>query len=117
MQARFNQIKILFDLLQPLVKKEIYRGHLAEAIGNYHNWTLLPLVEILGMIYRPHRYDFELKYFSRDFPSAIVEILTPLFCIANLEDLAAKQKTAEAFFVDTLPQAEAKLYSNTNSQK
>ncbi|WP_293201155.1 hypothetical protein [Microcoleus sp. PH2017_35_SFW_U_B] len=28
MQARFNEIKIRFDLLQPLVKKEIYRGHL-----------------------------------------------------------------------------------------
>ena len=37
MQARFNEIKIRFDLLQPLVKKEIYRGHLVDAIGNYHN--------------------------------------------------------------------------------
>lgn len=117
MQGRFNEIKILFDLLQPLVKKEIYRGHLVDAIGNYHNWTLLPLVELLGMIYRPHRYDFELKYFTRDLPPAIVERVTPLFCIANLEDLRAKQQTSEAFFADTLPQAEAKLYSNTNSQK
>ena len=115
MQARFNQIKILFDLLQPLVKKEIYRGHLAEAIGNYHNWTLLPLVEILGMIYRPHRYDFKLKYFTRDFPPEIVDRVTPLFCIANLEDLAAKQQIAEAFFAETLPLAEAK-FSSKNAQ-
>lgn len=111
MLARFNEIKIRFDLLQPLVKKEIYRGHLVDAIGNYHDWTLLPLVEVLGMIYRPHRYDFELKYFSRDFPPAIVERVAPLFCIANLEDLAAKQQIAEAFFAETLPLAEAKFYS------
>ncbi|WP_325315645.1 hypothetical protein [Microcoleus sp. PH2017_28_MFU_U_A] len=73
-------------------------------------------VELLGTIYRPHRYDFKLKYFTRDFPAAIVDRVTPLFCIANLEDLAAKQQTAEAFFAEILPQAEAKLYSNTNSQ-
>ncbi|WP_293249311.1 MULTISPECIES: hypothetical protein [unclassified Microcoleus] len=111
MLARFNEIKIRFDLLQPLVKKEIYRGHLVEAIGNYHDWTLLPLIELLGTIYRPHRYDFQLKYFTRDFPPAIVDRVTPLFCIANLEDLAAKQQTAEDFFAETLPHAEAKFNS------
>ena len=111
MVARFNEIKIRFDLLQPRVKKEIYRGHLVDAIGNYHNWTLLPLIELLGMIYCPHRYDFELKYFTRDFPPEIVDRVAPLFCIANLEDLAAKQQIAEDFFAETLPLAEAKLYS------
>lgn len=111
MVARFNEIKIRFDLLQPRVKKEIYRGHLVDAIGNYHNWTLLPLVKLLGMIYRPHRYDFELKYFTRDFPPEIVDRVAPLFCIANLEDLAAKQQIAEDFFAETLPLAEAKFYS------
>ncbi|MEG4283918.1 hypothetical protein QUB68_12380 [Microcoleus sp. A006_D1] len=104
-------------MLQPLVKKEIYRGNLVDAIGNYHNWTLLPLVELLGTIYRPHRYDFKLKYFSRDFPVEIVDRVAPLFCIANLEDLAAKQQTAEAFFAETLPLAAAKFDVNTNYEK
>ncbi|MEG5048821.1 nucleotidyltransferase domain-containing protein [Microcoleus sp. B4-C1] len=111
MQSRLNDLKISFDLLQPLVKKEIYRGHLVDAIGNYHNWTLLPLVELLGMIYRPHRYDFELKYFSRDFPRPIVDRVAPLFCIANLEDLAVKQQIAEAFFAESLPLAETQFRS------
>lgn len=112
MRTRFDGLKIRFDLLQPLVKKEIYRGHLVDAIGNYHDWTLLPLVELLGMIYRPHRYDFKLKYFTRDFPREIVARVAPLFCIANLEDLAEKQQLAEAFFAETLPLAEAEFYSN-----
>jgi len=116
MLARFNEIKIRFDLLQPLVKKEIYRGHLVDAIGNYHDWTLLPLVELLGMIYRPHRYDFELKYFSRDFPPEIVARVAPLFCIANLEDLAVKQQIAEAFFAESLPLVAGKFDSNTNQE-
>lgn len=112
MQSRLNDLKIRFNLLQPLVKKEIYREHLVDAIGNYHNWTLLPLVELLGMIYRPHRYDFELKYFSRDFPRPIVDRVTPLFCIANLEDLAVKQQIAEAFFAESLPLAQANFSSD-----
>ncbi|MEG3937063.1 MULTISPECIES: nucleotidyltransferase domain-containing protein [unclassified Microcoleus] len=114
MQIRFNEIKNRFNLLQPLVKKEIYRGHIVEAIGNYHNWTLLPLVELLGMIYRPHRYDFQLKYFSRDFPSQIVDRTAPLFCITNLEDLAAKHQTAEAIFAETLPLAENLIHNHPN---
>jgi hypothetical protein len=71
----------------------------------------------LGTIYRPHRYDFELKYFSRDFPPEIVDRVAPLFCIANLEDLAAKQQISEVFFAQMLPLAAAKLYFNINSQK
>lgn len=114
MRARFHELKLRFNLLQPLVKKEIYRGHLAEAIGNYHAWTLIPLVEMLGMIYRPHRYDFELKYFSRDFPPEIVEIVTPLFCIVNLEDLAAKQQIAESYFAEILPLAENQIHNYPN---
>jgi predicted nucleotidyltransferase len=111
MQSRFNEIKIRFDLLQPLVQKEIYRGHLVEAIGNYHAWTLLPLVEVLGMIYRPHRFDFQLKYFSRDFPPEIVDRVTSLYCITNLEDLATKQQIAASYFVEILPIAEHQLHN------
>jgi predicted nucleotidyltransferase len=114
MRSRINELKVRFDLLRPLVKKEIYRGHLAEAIGNYHTWTLLPFVEILGMLYRPHRSDFKLKYFSRDFPPEIVDRITPLFCIANLEDLAAKQQIAESYFAEILPLAEHQIHNYPN---
>ena len=114
MRSRFNELKIRFDLLQSLVKKEIYRGHLAEAIGNYYAWTLRPLVEVLGTIYRPDRFDFQLKYFSRDFPPEIVDRLTPLFCTANLEDLAAKQQLAASFFAEILPLAEVRLQNYLN---
>jgi len=53
------------------------------------------------MIYCPHRSDLELKYFSRDFLAEIVDRTAPLFCIANLEDLAAKQQIAEDFIAES----------------
>jgi predicted nucleotidyltransferase len=107
MQARFAQLKLTFEFLQVFVKKEINRGHVAEAIANYHAYTLQPLVELLGMIYRPHRYDFRnAKYFSRDFPPEIKAQVEPLYCVVDLADLANKQHQAEQLFAGALPQAE-----------
>ncbi|NMG06599.1 hypothetical protein [Brasilonema sp. UFV-L1] len=109
MKARFEQLKTMFDFLQIFVKKEINRGHLAQAIVNYQSYTLRHLVELLGMIYRPYRYDFSMKYFNRDFPPEIVARVEPLFCVTDLADLAKKQQLAEEMFAETLPQVEAIL--------
>jgi len=38
----------------------------------------------------------------------------PLFCITNLEDLAAKHQTAKAIFAETLPIAEKLLHNYSN---
>jgi hypothetical protein len=97
----------VFEVQQILVKKEINRGLLVEAIANYHARTLSLLLELLGMVYRPDRYDFGVKYFSRDFPVEIIDRLKPLYCISNLKDLAEKQQIAANFFTETLPFAEA----------
>lgn len=67
------------------------------------------------MIYCPQISDFQLKYCSRDFPPEIVDRTAPLFCITNLEDLAAKHQTAKAIFAETLPLAE-KLIQNHQNQ-
>jgi hypothetical protein len=75
------------------------------AISNYHTYTLQPLVELLGMVYRPERYDFRTKYFYRDFPSEIIARVEPLYCVMNLADLASKQQQAEVLFAETLPRA------------
>jgi hypothetical protein len=72
MQGRLVTLRKTFDFFQILVKKEINRGYLVSAISNYHAYTLQPLVELLGMVYRPERYDFRTKYFYRDFPIEVV---------------------------------------------
>ncbi len=107
MKERFEYLKINFDFLQTFVNKEINRGHLAEAVARYHHYTLNPLVELLGMVYRPYRYDFKiLKYFSRDFPADVIARVEPLFCVMDLRDLAKKQQIAELIFAEALPRAE-----------
>ncbi|NEU75876.1 nucleotidyltransferase domain-containing protein [Hassallia byssoidea VB512170] len=109
MKERFTHQKKLFNFLQVFVKKEINRGHLAQAIVNYQSYTLRNLVELLGMLYRPYRYDFTIKYFNRDFPSEVVARVEPLFCITDLADLANKQQLAEEMFAETLSRVEQML--------
>ncbi|MBW4449880.1 MAG: nucleotidyltransferase domain-containing protein [Spirirestis rafaelensis WJT71-NPBG6] len=109
MKERFTHQKKLFNFLQVFVKKEINRGHLAQAIANYQSYTLRNLVELLGMLYRPYRYDFTIKYFNRDFPPEVVARVEPLFCITDLADLAKKQQLAEQMFAETLSRVEEAL--------
>ena len=106
MKGRFETLKNNFDFLQIFVKKEMNRGRLIEAIANYHNYTLQPLIELLGMLHRPNRYDFKTKYFSRDFPPEVIASLSPLYCVNDLADLDEKQRKAEVIFALTLPSVE-----------
>lgn len=110
MKQRLDALKQTFSFRQNFVKKEINRGHFAEAVVRYHNYTLNPLVELLGIIYRPYRYDFMLlKYFNRDFPSEVVARIEPLYCVVDLADLAEKQQIAEVMFAETIPLAQEML--------
>jgi predicted nucleotidyltransferase len=107
MQVRLAILKNNFDFLQIFVKKELNRGNLVAAISNYNSHTLNPLVEVLGMVYRPNRYDFETKYFNRDFPLEVIARVEQLYCVMNLADLAKKQQEAEVLFAETVKKAEA----------
>ena len=109
MQQRLAILRKTFDFFQIIVKKEINRGYLVSAISNYHTYTLQPLVELLGMVYRSERYDFRSKYFYRDFPTEVINCVEPLYCVMNLADLAAKQQQAEVIFAETLPRVEEAL--------
>ncbi|HAA29269.1 MAG TPA: DNA polymerase beta [Cyanobacteria bacterium UBA8553] len=109
MQERLATLRKTFDFFQILIKKEINRGHLVSAISNYHTYTLQPLIELLGMVYRPERYDFRTKYFYRDFPTEVIARVEPLYCVMNLADLASKQQQAEVIFTETLPRCEEVL--------
>ena len=106
MQVRLSEHQQTFALGQIFVLKEIYRGHLPSAIHNYHSLTLEPLVEVLGMLHRPDRYDYGFKYFDRDFPLEVKTQIEALICICSLDDLKTKQQQAADWFDRTLPQVQ-----------
>ncbi|MEO0377157.1 MAG: nucleotidyltransferase domain-containing protein [Cyanobacteria bacterium P01_A01_bin.17] len=66
--SRLQWLDTTFMFWQSFVKKDVERKFLIDAVSAYHTWTLPPLIELLNMRYRPYRYDFKTKYFSRELP-------------------------------------------------
>ena len=54
---RLGQLRGAVPIFRMLVEKELARGHPLEAFG-FHQVLLRALIELLGMRYRPDRFDF-----------------------------------------------------------
>ncbi|MCB0355384.1 MAG: nucleotidyltransferase domain-containing protein [Bdellovibrionales bacterium] len=97
-QERVEQIAQAFPIFKTLVLKEIARGHEIDAIGFYQNALVRPLIEVLGMIYRPFQADFGMRYVHSSFPPELQKLITNLNYVASFEDLPAKVMEAEEAF-------------------
>lgn len=64
---RMNTIQESYPFFKILVEKEILRNRPVDAMAFYRSLTNL-LIELMGMKYRPFRYDFGLRYIQTDFP-------------------------------------------------
>lgn len=87
-----------FDLFQVFTLKEIHRNHPAEAMVYYQGGTLRPLIELLGMRYRPTRYNFHTRYVYDEFPPEVVSRLEALFFVRDMDDLHIKHAAAGEWF-------------------
>jgi hypothetical protein len=101
-QRRLATLKSGFQLFQHLTKKEIARGHAAEALLFYHGFTLRPLVEALRIVHCPHRRMFHLRYLERDLPADVSARICDLAFVKDLDDVARKRREAEEWFWDTI---------------
>lgn len=105
-QARLeNRAKQLEDAL-PIyilqVLKPLDRHHYTEAFGFYYHGLLRRLVELLGIRYRPYRYDFELRYLERDFPQKEQASIHEYMKYVDPDDLRTKVVLIEQDFIDNL---------------
>ena len=97
-QKRVDDLAAGFRIFKTLVLKEIDRKHPIDAIGFYHAGLVRPLVEIMGMIYRPYRADFGLRYLHKDFPIEEQKLIAELNYVATFDDLPLKLQQVEAAF-------------------
>lgn len=100
---RREALGVTFALFQSLVRKELPRGNHIEALAFYHSYTLRPLVEALRLQHCPYRYNFHTRYVYYDLPAEVVRRLEALFFVAAPDELAAKQREAEAWFYSLIP--------------
>jgi len=97
-QERVEEIAQAFPIFKTLVLKEIDRGQAIDALAFYQNGLVRPLVEVLGMIHRPYKYDFNLRYLHKHFPPELQQLIMDLNFVGNFADLPAKiLKADEAF--------------------
>lgn len=107
-RERLATLRVTFPMMQPLVTKELARGHAIDAHAFYVSHTLQPLVTLLRVRHCPERFDFGARYLDFDLPPALAAELRGLWYVASPDDLARKHARAGALFAETLAELDAK---------
>jgi predicted nucleotidyltransferase len=105
LSQRLNLLYLRFELFQSNVEKSIKRKNDIEALTDYFNSTLGPLVEVLRILHCPARYSFGTRHIYHDLPQEELSRLEPLFYVTNREDVFNKRATAEDWFRESLARA------------
>lgn len=94
-RARRRALADAFPFYLMLVRKEIQRGRAIDAMAFYRHLQNT-LIELLGMKYRPLRYDFGLRYTENDFPPDETALLRRLLYPADLAAIGQDLPLLEA---------------------
>ena len=102
MRTELENIKARWSMFGIMVEKELKRGRPLDAFHFYQGMVVRPVVVLLGMRYRPFRFDFGMRYLHFDLPESIQKELQEIAFVASPGDLLEKQRRAEALFDRTL---------------
>lgn len=105
--ARYRELRSWFSVSQAFVRKTILRGQDAEALSAYWGYTLRPLVEMLRMRYCPVRWDFGMRYLSRDLPPDVYDELQDLIFVKEPQLLSIHLENATRWGEDLLEEAKS----------
>ena len=95
---RAEELKRGFVIFKTLVQKEIERGNRIDALGFYQTGLLGPAIEVLGMLRRPFKYDFGMRYIHKSFPKDEQTLIEELSYVSNFEALPEKLNKIEKAF-------------------
>ena len=101
-QLRLNEIEKAFPVYKLLVLKEHERKNKLDSLAFYQNGILRPLIEILGMLYRPYKYDFGMRYIHKNFPQEIQNLLVDLSYVESLSEIPDKLAQAEKILAESI---------------
>ncbi|MGZ9060024.1 MAG: hypothetical protein ACXW14_12360 [Burkholderiaceae bacterium] len=77
-----SQLRGAVPVFQMLVQKELKRGHPLEALG-FYQVLLRALIELLGMKYRPDRFDFGWRYVETELPEHARQLIERYAFVAD----------------------------------
>src|SRR5690606_27049393 len=108
-RMRLHEIIAAFPNYRTKVFKELDRGNAVDAFAFYHGGMIRPLIEVIGMIYRPYQFDFGLRYLKRSLPRDIYDKIEPLFFIDSLITLRSYATEVDKLFSEMIVDANLKL--------
>ncbi len=76
--AELDSIRTRHVMLAGFGPKELERGRTLDAHWVLNAMVVGPLVTLLGMVHRPLRFDFALRYLHEELPTDVVECLEPI---------------------------------------
>lgn len=107
-QARAEELRQGFLVFKTLALKECDRKQPIDAISFYQNGIVRPLIEVLGMIHRPYKFDFGMRYLHKHFSPELQELIKDLSYVASVDELPNKILKAEKAFYETVEKVKAK---------
>ncbi|MEM8859999.1 MAG: hypothetical protein AAGD96_16845 [Chloroflexota bacterium] len=90
LETRVKELEEAFPIYIVQVLKALDRNRNAEAFAFFYHGLLRKLVELMGIRFRPYRYDFELRYLERDFPKKEQESIYKYMTYVDPVDLREK---------------------------
>jgi hypothetical protein len=87
---RFAQIRASWPIYRLTVDSEIARRHALHAFGFYINGLVRPLIELVGMRYRPERFDYGRRRLHHDLPAELQQVLTQPAYASPIDEIEAR---------------------------
>ena len=81
-----------------MVEKSIRRGHFADAVFQYHQRILYPLIEAVRAVHAPLRQDFGPRYLAQDLPDEVRAQIEELFAVKDAGRILVLLDRAEELF-------------------
>jgi hypothetical protein len=83
-------------------RKELARGRALDAFVMHLYLTVIPLLTVLNMRYRPNRWDFGFRYLKEELPPDVVEVVERLCYMANPSVMESRFLEADRLLRTTL---------------
>ena len=102
LETRLKELEESFPIYILQVLKPLDRHQNTEAFAFFYHGLLRRLVELMGIRFRPYRYDFELRYLERDFPQKEQDAIHEYMKYVDPDDLRRKVTLIERDITENL---------------
>lgn len=106
---RLKEIEAAYPIFKIEVLKELDREHPIDAFGFYFAAVVRPLAELLGILHRPFRYDFGLRYLHKTFPEADQKMIERLLYVKDADTLRDRMTEADRLLGEVVIRVRQKL--------